>query len=571
VSRFDNVRSIFALTTYPRKQSGPPTLNWFDIQPSLEKSQGDVLLIFDCCHASLAAKGRAPGRLGLLAASSAGGKTPNPGPFSFTQLLKEELERALDESNGVRVLELHRRIAQNDKTMQTPVCFNMRPDPERSILLTPLRPSQSNLSTVPLGSFTFTISMFEPPSRRSIQDLGEWIKSTAPKSISSVRIDQILDLSSGIQEFILGDGKAGVKGRFLDSLDHIQKADLLNQLYLLGQETAQATYAPSIPSINANPDAEGSTASEGEPNSVRAFERIERDVSKLCRTLWTLVSRHSAFQSQTDLEALSHNSVAGHAGVNAAIPMSLLAQEFVEPSESDAISIPSADLCYERLPKEGDQFLLGRKGNSQIIAELIMYPQDRSGLSSEMLEKHFRRTCALLAWSKPTYFRILKCIGYTHDSHERRYGLIFAIPAGYAGRISLKAQMENSKRAPLETRYRLAYTLGVAFQGFHSVHWVHKGIRSENIQFLLPASGGKEVNLSEPWIFGFEQTRRGAASSNLATDYRLDRNIYLPPSRWGKPTKKFSRADDIHALVSHWFKRGLKSNGADIVIGSSTA
>jgi hypothetical protein len=524
----------------------------------LEKSQGDVLLIFDCCHASLAAKGRAPGKLELLAASSAGGKTPKPGPFSFTQLLKEELESALDENNGVRVLELHRRITQNNKSMQTPVCFNLRPDPERSILLTPLRLSQSNLSTTPLGSFTFTISMFEPPSRRSIQDLGEWIKSTAPKSISSVRIDQILDLSSGIQEFILGEGKAGIKGRFLDSLDHIQKADLLNQLHSLGQETAQAAYAPSTPSINANPGGEDSTASEGEPGSIKAFKMIERDVSKLCRTLWTLISGHSAFQNQTDLEGLSRNPVAEHAGVNAAIPMSLLAQEFVEPSVSDAISIPPTDLYYERLPKEGDQFLLGRKGDTRIITEIITYPQNRGGLSSEMLEKHFRRTCALLAWSKPEYFRILQCIGYTHNSHERRYGLVFEMPPGYAGQISLKEYIENSKNAPLEKRYRLAYTLGVAFQGFHSVHWVHKGIRSENIQFLLPASGAKEVSLGEPWIFGFAQTRKDAASSTMADDYRLDRNIYLPPSRWGKPTKKFSRADDIHALVSYCFKVGLK-------------
>src|SRR5204863_7927948 len=83
-----------------RKQYGPPTLDWFDIQPTLLHAQGDVFLVFDCCYASLATKSRDEGRLELLFAAGASAKTPRPGPFSFTQFFVEEMRKACRERNG---------------------------------------------------------------------------------------------------------------------------------------------------------------------------------------------------------------------------------------------------------------------------------------------------------------------------------------------------------------------------------------------------------------------------------------------------------------------------------------
>jgi len=71
-----------------------------------------VLLILDCCFATLAAKSGQLGRLSLLAAAPDNGKTPSPGPYSFTRFFVAETRSVLREQRFVRLSELPSRIHQ---------------------------------------------------------------------------------------------------------------------------------------------------------------------------------------------------------------------------------------------------------------------------------------------------------------------------------------------------------------------------------------------------------------------------------------------------------------------------
>jgi hypothetical protein len=68
-------------------EQGGPTIPWYITQQLLFSAPGDVLLILDCCQASLITRGikDGDGRFELIAASAKGAKTPAPGRKSFTR------------------------------------------------------------------------------------------------------------------------------------------------------------------------------------------------------------------------------------------------------------------------------------------------------------------------------------------------------------------------------------------------------------------------------------------------------------------------------------------------------
>lgn len=83
-------------TSFLRKRQGGPTLIWSDIQSSCFDAVGDVLLILDCCHATLLKKGhKIDGRFEVLAACAKGLETPLPGEGSFTWALLKVLSGEL--------------------------------------------------------------------------------------------------------------------------------------------------------------------------------------------------------------------------------------------------------------------------------------------------------------------------------------------------------------------------------------------------------------------------------------------------------------------------------------------
>ena len=76
-----------------RKASSSPRLNWHNVQPLLLGSQADILIILDCCFATLGAKNYGIGDNWFLGASAKESVTTGVNRDSFTSALSRELER----------------------------------------------------------------------------------------------------------------------------------------------------------------------------------------------------------------------------------------------------------------------------------------------------------------------------------------------------------------------------------------------------------------------------------------------------------------------------------------------
>lgn len=528
-------------------------MDWFEIQPLLESVSADVLFIFDCCHASQAAKARKKGTLELLAASSAGGKTPGPGKYSFTRYVVDELREAVLEKGSLQVSELHAKV--NRRTMETtkitPVHFTLRPDPLPSIILRPIVQSKSPLS--PLGSFTFTISVSEAPSHQTVRQLAEWIKRTAPNTISAVKIDRILDLSQSLHEFLLDKDRAGVKGRFIDSVKSNQKNMLLQDMHELGHTIVEAQVSNTSSTVTGL-NSEANTANSidvGRASSAGAaiFQKLEKVVQKLFESVWIAASSHSAFHGQEKLQKLKANELAQHVGLSANASLSLLSGRdtgtfVLQPP------IPFREFTPKRTLRDKDRYLSATIRNRSYFLEIIRYSPAQDGSAPKSILQQFPKTASFLSTSKPEYFRTLPCIGYVQDVDAHWFGLAFEIPEGRPSFSTLEQLLSKSPRVPLEIRYRLAFSIALSLYGLHSVDWIYKGIRSENILFFHNSKIGN-AELDQPWLFGYEYTKEASVDSSKQPEFRMKRLVYLPPSRWGVPTAKFLAKHDIYALVGN--------------------
>ena len=87
---------------------------------------------------------------------------------------------------------------------------------------------------------------------------------------------------------------------------------------------------------------------------------------------------------------------------------------------------------------------------------------------------------------------------------------------------------------------------------------VHESFRSENILFFAShkndTDAGTEtdvsgnVDLTQPWVFGFEFSRPDSFFSAGFIDSCPDRDVYRHPERQGQPLTTFKKIHDIYAL-----------------------
>lgn len=154
-------------------------------------------------------------------------------------------------------------------------------------------------------------------------------------------------------------------------------------------------------------------------------------------------------------------------------------------------------------------------------------------------------------------FRTLQCIGIVRHDITRgnrqihQYGLVNEFPSrdGKAvhdfGSLSTAIASKTETRPTLGERFRLALALAETLFNFHSVDWLHKSIRSDNI-FLFRRM--KSFDFSEPYLFGFEFSRAEGDQSTTDNDDNLINNLYRHPRRQGLPDARFSVLHDIYAL-----------------------
>lgn len=164
----------------------------------------------------------------------------------------------------------------------------------------------------------------------------------------------------------------------------------------------------------------------------------------------------------------------------------------------------------------------------------------------------------LLRHHHPARSRLLHCRGFYRDAIELSYGFIFDFPfAQSTPPVSLYASIsERTARYNLKTPkpvldqcYLLASILSDALFQFHTVGWVHKSLRSENVIFFPRGDGEAEaIDWGGPWLVGFEYAREDPGFSETPGMPGLATNLYRHPDQWGQPTRRFRKSHDIYSL-----------------------
>ncbi|KAI5466063.1 prion-inhibition and propagation-domain-containing protein [Mariannaea sp. PMI_226] len=109
----------------------------------------------------------------------------------------------------------------------------------------------------------------------------------------------------------------------------------------------------------------------------------------------------------------------------------------------------------------------------------------------------------------------IDCVGYTDDTANNRYGLVYKAPAPSFS--TLHSLISDLKAPDLNDRVKLAHTLAVALWSLHSLDWLHKSLCSSNILFFPSAfsesARSPTVNaalvpdIANPYLTGFDASR----------------------------------------------------------------
>lgn len=137
----------------PNVQDDHPTLNWHNVQSYLLGSPADVLLILDCCFATLAARNGGIGDNWFLGASSKESIADGVSRNSFTSSLTRELERNAHiywtKHKRFTVQDIHHALIIWERDLRfTPFLTRLTDHDCESTELTPLLQVSSKLQTV---------------------------------------------------------------------------------------------------------------------------------------------------------------------------------------------------------------------------------------------------------------------------------------------------------------------------------------------------------------------------------------------------------------------------------------
>ncbi|KAH7248247.1 hypothetical protein B0J15DRAFT_380554, partial [Fusarium solani] len=143
---------------------------------------------------------------------------------------------------------------------------------------------------------------------------------------------------------------------------------------------------------------------------------------------------------------------------------------------------------------------------------------------------------------------------------QNAYALAFRLPyrsfpnASDPTKLLQAIKSRTVKRPTLDERFAIAKSLAKTVFGLHSVDWLHKSIRSENVLFVYQDS---HRNYKSPFAVRFEFSRDERDRSMTEQDDCLGRNIYPHPDRQGQLEKRFNGLHDIYCIRVALLEIGL--------------
>ncbi|KAL1614196.1 hypothetical protein SLS56_012167 [Neofusicoccum ribis] len=201
------------------------------------------------------------------------------------------------------------------------------------------------------------------------------------------------------------------------------------------------------------------------------------------------------------------------------------------------------------------RFRLGTVGDDNVIVEYRGYDQEDAGEFERVMDQ-VSRVSALLMEPKPATFRCLDGMGIVKETLlSPRIGFVYHNPENRKTPeyTVLSEFIKEGTSVALDKRVRVASALCEALLNLHSVGWLHKAIKSENVLLFKDNNAGNSVpanptyDLDNPYLIGFDCSRPADAETRKTVDFTLEENLYKHPDRWGKPVR-YQRQHDIYAF-----------------------
>lgn len=180
------------------------------------------------------------------------------------------------------------------------------------------------------------------------------------------------------------------------------------------------------------------------------------------------------------------------------------------------------------------------------------------------LEERLAMLAALLRDKKPPSFRAPPCLGYVtrEDSEgDAEFGFVFKKPDEFGdsfARLDVKRLLKSRPKPSLSARVALAALVADCLSSFHSVNWLHKGLRSQNILLFQSQKGSPDFG--KPYVSGFDLSRpmqHGQMTVKPQFDPAFD--IYRHPNAQSSQTDgSYMKSYDIYSLgiilieIAHW-------------------
>jgi serine/threonine protein kinase len=172
---------------------------------------------------------------------------------------------------------------------------------------------------------------------------------------------------------------------------------------------------------------------------------------------------------------------------------------------------------------------------------------------NQTIEDRVKKLAALLGLQNKTEeFRAPYCLGFFDDRDEdtSRYGLIYSRPDGVspaAEPISPLDLIRKGEKPSLTKRIGLTHAIAQSLMYLHSVNWLHKAFRSDNIVFFNPP--GQEPDYATPTVSGFEYARPDLLKEiTEKPSENFEHDIYRHPEAIMGSGVRSKKSYDIYSL-----------------------
>lgn len=203
---------------------------------------------------------------------------------------------------------------------------------------------------------------------------------------------------------------------------------------------------------------------------------------------------------------------------------------------------------------------------------------------SQFIERAEKLSNLLSRPDKPTEFRVPRCLGYfdsreylkTHPScsdHEHNFaggqiGFVFAPPEGAKmsslpqSLLDLLQAHDGVVKPTVTDRIALAHALASSLMFLHSVNWLHKGLRSDNVLFF-------DGTQSDDFMRKLKKLNEDGLDDENAVDYAspiLSGFDYARPANKGEHTEK-APSDVEAAMYRHPSSQQTSASQPTVVDG----